>query len=583
MLGNPITPLVDAIGLETLAAFQEAIAEMTGIPIVVCDHTGRPLLRTSGSSGALHILQSNPIGHKRLADLFEALCGGANGASLSFLCWGTAPIGDEELRVGTIVTGPSLSCEPSDAQLRCVADEFSLSETQLAELRLALRPVPPTDLQRATRFIQLLADVLGRLLVRVHNLQHREFELSAVHKLSHLLSRTQGLQVILDTIARQVCETMQVKAASIRLLNEQTNELVIKAVHNLSSRYLGKGPVMLNENPIDRAAFAGEAVYVKDAGTDPRIRFPEHAQAEGIVSGLSVGMTYRGQTVGVMRAYTDHEHLFSAAESSLLRSIASQAAAAVINSRLYVEALEAERYQRQLAYAGDIQRRMIPQHPPVHPHIEFATAYQPSFEVGGDFFDFYVFRDSHEVGLSIADVVGKGIPAALLMASLRTAFRLYAYSVAEVTEIMTMINIHMTRETTTSEFATMFYGVFGEDGRTLTYSCAGHDPPLHCRKGHIRKLSTNDSVIGVNAGESYHKKSLALRKGDVLLFYTDGAADASNFGGKSFGRERLEDSLRRHAAAPASQIVHNIIWDIRRFVGLADQTDDITMVVAKIV
>ncbi len=147
---------------------------------------------------------------------------------------------------------------------------------------------------------------------------------------------------------------------------------------------------------------------------------------------------------------------------------------------------------------------------------------------------------------------------------------------------MTMINIHMARETLISEFATMFYGVFSENGRRLTYCSAGHDPPLHCRQGKVKQLTTGDFVIGVQANESFHKKAQALRKGDAILFYTDGVIDASNFQGNSFGRQKLIDALIKYAEAPASQIAQNIIWDVRRFVGLADQADDITLVVAKI-
>ncbi|MCH8891558.1 MAG: PP2C family protein-serine/threonine phosphatase, partial [Myxococcales bacterium] len=255
-----------------------------------------------------------------------------------------------------------------------------------------------------------------------------------------------------------------------------------------------------------------------------------------------------------MRVYTDRKHAFATAETALLRSIASQATSVIINSRLYIEAAQAERYQQQFKHAGDIQRRMIPDRLPAHPKIAFAYVYEPSAEVGGDFFDFYALPESHEIGLCIADVVGKGIPAALMMASLRTAFRLYACSVVEITEIMTMINIHMTRETLISEFATMFYGVFAENGRRLSYCCAGHDPPLHWRAGRIRQLATGDFVIGVEPNESFSKKNLPLKKDDVIVFYTDGIVDASNFAGDNFGRERLSGALAKYAEGSADRI-----------------------------
>ncbi len=572
----------DLIGGETTRAFQEGISTITNVSTVICDHMGRPVIGPSGPIEAWALLQASTTGRERLAAILEQLTADPDSHCHPILGFQAAEIRYDRHRLGSIVSGPVLSDELNDRQLEHLAGEFDLSHDQIAELGARLNAAAPADRSTALHLIRLMADIISKLAAQADDLHHREIELGTVHTLTDLLSGTQDLQLILDTISRQVCQVMQVKASSIRLLDEQTNELCIKSVYNLSNGYLNKGPVMLDENPIDRAAFAGQAVYVADAGTDPRIRFPEQAQREGIVSGLSVGMTYRGQTIGVMRVYTDHRHVFTAAETALLRSIASQATSAIINSRLYLEALQAERYQQQLKHAGEIQRRMIPDQPPEHPKIAFAYVYEPSAEVGGDFFDFYTFPDSQQIGLCIADVVGKGMPAALMMASLRTAFRLYAHSIMEITEIMTLINIHMTRETLIGEFATMFYGTFSENGRKLTYCCAGHDPPMHYRKGQVKQLTTGDFVIGVEPNESFSKKALTLKKDDVIIFYTDGIVDAQNFEDRKFGRQRLTDSLRKYAAAPVSQIAQNIIWDVRRFVGLADQADDITLVVAKI-
>lgn len=497
-------------------------------------------------------------------------------------CFQAYPIRVGTSCIGAMIAGPVLDHTAPDAQIRELVSALELSPDQESTLRSwsatlsRSRQTPPRQLVART------AQLASALAEKSYRLHHREIELGIVHELSQLLAGTQDLQHVLDTISRHTCQAMNLKASSIRLLDEDTNELRIKSVYNLSDDYLNKGAVLLRENPIDRAAFAGEAVYVEDAATDPRIRFPNQAAREGIVSGLSVGLTFRGHTIGVMRVYAAHKCRFSPAEIALLRSIASQATSAIINHRLHTEALQADRYRKQLEYAGSIQRRMIPADTPEHPKISFACVYEPSSQVGGDFFDFHTRPGFGEIGFCIADVVGKGIPAALMMASLRTACRLFAYSVMEITEIMTMVNLHMTRETLVGEFATMFYGTFAENGRKLTYCCAGHDPPLHYRAGKITELKTGDFVVGVEPNESYSKKSIGLKKGDVIIFYTDGIVDASNFSGANFGRERLVQALMKYADAPASQIAQNILWDVRRFVGLADQADDITLVAAEI-
>lgn len=574
--------LTDTFDGQTLRALQEGIASITHLPTLICDPRGRPIIGPSGPSAGLAALQASPAGRQRLAAILAELAQDPDWSAHDTLVFKAAAIQDGGPPMGVVVVGGLPSGPLNAEQLARLADEFGLTPEHLELVRSTLKPWPILDQRSASELVRLMAGIIARLAVTGNRLQHREGELGTVYAIAEMMAGTQDLQQILNRIARQVCEVMQVRSCSIRLLNEETGELVIKAVHNLSRSYLDKGPVILEENPIDRAAFEGEAVYVEDAARDPRTRFPQQAEKEGIVSGLSVGMTYRGQTIGVMRVYTGEVHRFSTAETALLRSIASQAAAAIINTRLYLEALEAHQYQREISYAGDIQRRMIPREPPSHPKVEFAAAYVPSSGVGGDFYDFFDFRETGEVGVCVADVAGKGIPAALLMAALRTAFRLYVFSTMEITEAMTMTNIHMHRETMVSEFATLFYGVFSHDGRSLSFCNAGHDPPMLCRKGRIRTLSSNDFIIGVNPNESYHKRTIALRKGDVILFYTDGVIDAQNFDGERLGRERLAESLIRCAGDSAARITRHLMWDLRRFAGLTDQSDDITMVVAKI-
>jgi sigma-B regulation protein RsbU (phosphoserine phosphatase) len=169
-----------------------------------------------------------------------------------------------------------------------------------------------------------------------------------------------------------------------------------------------------------------------------------------------------------------------------------------------------------------------------------------------------------------------------MMSSVRAALRAFARGVYDLTEIMSLVNRHMQRETKIGEFATMFYGVFSPDGRQLTYCNAGHDPPLLLRGDTIVKLETGGTVIGVVKDAVYQQEVLHLEQGDSLLFYTDGAIDAMNYDGETYGRKRLVESLIRYRALDAVSLTHQIVWDIRRFAGLATQSDDITVVVAKV-
>src|SRR5439155_13854061 len=136
---------------------------------------------------------------------------------------------------------------------------------------------------------------------------------------------------------------MGTKAASIRLIDQEHDELVIKAVHNLSDEYLAKGPVRLSKAEIDRTALSEQGYeYVRNMAIDPRVQYPEESRREGIVSMLSVGMRYKGKPVGVLRVYTAEEQTFTPLQIDLLKAVAAQAAAAIENTRLITESIEAE-------------------------------------------------------------------------------------------------------------------------------------------------------------------------------------------------------------------------------------------------
>jgi sigma-B regulation protein RsbU (phosphoserine phosphatase) len=224
---------------------------------------------------------------------------------------------------------------------------------------------------------------------------------------------------------------------------------------------------------------------------------------------------------------------------------------------------------------------MIPRKSPDCKQVDIGALYRPTYRVGGDLYDF-VKLPKGNLGIAVADVSGKGVPASLLMASLRSAMRVYAYFTYDVDKIMYEVNRHMCRDTTAGEFTTAIYGVLTPDGRRFTYSNAGHDPPMHLRNGKVTYLESGGMVLGVDPSATFERGILELQSGDVLLLYTDGVVEALNFADEQFGRPRLAESLIRYADQPAERIVQNINWDLRRFRGLADRLDDVTLVVLKV-
>jgi len=579
----------DALPLRPLKRALHVLAEATVATTVLFDAAGRVVVGPVAGSDFVRCILASERGRELILSLHRSATDPETSPRLELQAQALAgaleylalPLMIDGQRIGTLTLGDRFALPIPAALLEQVASAIAVDP---GALQASARDLPlwsESESARARTLAILLVELLGAFYTQDTDLQRRIAELSAVYNISSLVTGVLDLQEVLDKIAELVCTVMKVKACSIRLLDEATGHLAIKAVHNLSEEYLNKGPVTVDRNPIDAAAVAGELVHIADAPSDPRTSYPQQARKEGIVSGLVSGMIYRGKPVGVLRVYTGEPYVFSPFEESLLQAVASQAAAAIVNARLFAEALEAERYQRQLDYAGEVQRRMIPSAPPCCKQVEIGAVYRPTFQVGGDFYDFIVLPKEN-LGIAIADVSGKGVPASLLMASVRSALRVNAYHTYDIDRILSEVNQLLCHDTTIGEFATVFYGVIAPSQHRLTYCNAGHDPPMLLRGGQVQYLQTGGMVLGVDPNATFDRGILDLQSGDVLLLYTDGAAEALNFTDEPFGRQRLADSFRRYADQPPQRIAENILWDIRRFRGLADRTDDLTLVVLKI-
>lgn len=423
---------------------------------------------------------------------------------------------------------------------------------------------------------------LQQLATERQELKQRVEEAGVLYKLSSLLSAHRDLDQLLNTAAKSAAEVMRAKACSIRLLNDDKSQLVARAAYNLSDGYINKGSILVAKSELAQKALSGEVVYVEDLAKDPRTLYPGDVKREGLVSMLSVPMIFKGRPIGTVRVYTEKYRRFSASAIDLLRAVAHLLAAALEHARLDEEYLESQRVQRQLKLAAAVQRRMMPATMPNLPPFDIAAKYDATLELGGDFFDF-IQLDGH-LGIAIGDVVGKGVAASLLMASVRASLRAYAQDVYDIDEIVSRVNVSMSRDTLDNEFATLFYGVLDPQTRRLTYCNAGHEPPLLYRDGNISRLDAGGMIVGVDANQRYDKGIVALKPGDILMLYTDGLTEAFNFAGEQFGRERITQAMRQvvDAKMNAATAVKHILWQLRTFTGLRTNIDDTTIVLIRV-
>lgn len=404
-----------------------------------------------------------------------------------------------------------------------------------------------------------------------------------IYQLTTLVAGRFSLQEALERLAEAAVKIIGVKACSIRLLDEQAGELKMRSTYGLSEEYRNKGPVT-KEDTVIKAAFAGEAVVLDDMRVDGRVKYKEATIKEGLVSQLTVAMRFRDKAIGVLRLYSPKPKRFYEDDIAIARAVASQCAVAITNAKLYAEALEGAKIAEQVHLAAVIQRRMIPEQSPQIKGLDVAATYIPCFEVGGDFYDFVKVGDNQLV-VAISDVIGKGLPAALMMGLFRGAVRAYTDSecgIGTIEDVIGRLNKMACSECRDGEFISLFYAVINAAERKMTYCNCGHEPTVLIRDGEFVDLDKGGLVLGVDAGAKYEVGTVELRRGDCLLFYTDGLTDAADFEGQFWGRERMLDAVKNSCAGTAEQMIKCMLGYRRRFVGLASQTDDTSIIVVKV-
>lgn len=250
------------------------------------------------------------------------------------------------------------------------------------------------------------------------------------------------------------------------------------------------------------------------------------------------------------------------------------------------EHVQLESLKNDLNTARDIQQYILPRVFPPFPDnsdkVDIYASMEAAKDIGGDFYDFFRI-DEDRIALVIADVCGKGIPAALFMAVSRTIIRSKGIQGCSAAECITESNRLLASYSVDGMFVTVFYAIYNIKTGLVSYCNAGHNPPhlLH-RDGTISELPiSKNTIVGVFEGLEYQENTLQLEQGDTLVMFTDGVTEATDTAYKEFGSERLDNILHQKADANCQQIIESVKAGIKDFVGDAEQSDDITMLVVK--
>ena len=282
------------------------------------------------------------------------------------------------------------------------------------------------------------------------------------------------------------------------------------------------------------------------------------------------------------------EEPYSREDRDLLTVVAGQVAIALDYAHLIGQAAEQAALLREVQIAQEVQAKLFPHERPPMRSLLYSGICRAARGVGGDFYDFLPLT-GERLGLAVADIAGKGLPAALLMASLQALLRSHAPTyAADLGALGAELNRHLVETSDGARFASLFFGVYDDRSRELSYLNAGHLPPFIVRNNggtgpEVRHLDTGGMVLGIFAGQPYQQRSVSLEPGDRIAIFSDGVTEASDPDGEMFGEERLIEAVDRYRALPAEDLPRRVLDEVTRFVGGSPQQDDITVIAAQVV
>jgi sigma-B regulation protein RsbU (phosphoserine phosphatase) len=299
------------------------------------------------------------------------------------------------------------------------------------------------------------------------------------------------------------------------------------------------------------------------------------------MSEIAVPLTCDDRVIGALNLESDRLYTYSENDVEVLHFFAHAAAIAIERAILHNQIIEKRRIESQLSIAREVQISLLPGRPPDLPGYDVAAINLPTWEIGGDCYD-YIRLPSGSIGVTIADVSGKGVPAALIMATFRAALRTQVSVDNDITHVMQAVNKLLLESIGLAAFVTAVYGVLAPESGLFLYSNCGHNPPLLLnRKAEVKHLRSGGPALGVSPDAHFDAEAVYLGPGDMLVLYTDGVVEVMDDNDQEFGEERLEQVLRNSAHLSAEEVIRAVVDQTKSFAGHESYLDDFTIVVIR--
>ncbi len=407
-------------------------------------------------------------------------------------------------------------------------------------------------------------------------------ELAVLNEISSVITSTMTSEEISQKVIKKAVAAVAAAEAAIFTFSAEAMQTPVTFVRGrATSRELAKtrldiriaGWIAKNKKPL----------VINDVAQDPMLRDLQ-VDSGAMKSILAVPLTAKGKLLGALAAFNSQRPTgFNEDDTRLLTIIGAHAAQILENSRLYQEALQLQKLQGELAAANKIQTGFLPAGVPRLPGYDIYGGSVAANEVGGDFYDF-VAPAPDRLFFTVGDVSGKGLPAALLMATIQGQTRLLINRDPALTppDILDVLNIVTCRYSHSAQFVTMIAGVIDATGDDITIANGGHPFPIIVRRGgQVEEVTESSLIVGVLGNTAYAAARCRLAVGDLMALASDGIDEAMNGDGDQFGLDRFKAVLTDNVRLSASQIYEAVMRAVIAFRGRAEQSDDATLMIIK--
>ncbi|MBI5267027.1 MAG: SpoIIE family protein phosphatase [candidate division Zixibacteria bacterium] len=431
--------------------------------------------------------------------------------------------------------------------------------------------------------LDILTGLNNQIAVAIDNAHlYRELKREALEKntlyevgisLSKSLDLDEVLHVILDSLQRVV----PYDAGGVFLIDPEEKQLRALYTIGYPDDQDEKVKLKIGQGLIGHVATTGAGVIVPDVSVDPH-----YVEAHvGTKSEVAAPIKVDDRMVGVLNLASNGLDAYSSRDLKLLTAFASQAAISIERARLHARMLGAKQLEEQLNIARAIQQSFLPQKDPKITGYEVTGRNVSSGEVGGDYYDFIPIVGSH-TGIAIGDVSGKGMPAALIMASFRASLIAEIRNNYSIRTICAKVNSLLWESLDPGNYVTAVYGVLDARNHIFTFSNCGHNPPIMLRaNGSVELLSDGGPILGVTKDAVYEERAIVVNPGDTIVLYTDGVTEVFDEAGQEYGVERLVEVIKANRARSVHQIQDAIYSAVTGFCSADHIFDDLTMVVVK--